>query len=361
MGIPDCPLRWSLGRRWFCGGTYSRWAIPSSALGGVAPAPSSLRTSHKTARELFANLALFANSRATALLSQTSRRTEPNKPGLWCGLQARQANAALWCLKPKKLQWQFPMEAPRPRSPDGGRGHAAGCPRARARSLDPPEALDTVHRARRGGGAPPSPSPRQGQLFMTWSTPTAPETCGSVTIGPAGPTRDSPSRVHDGISPENLHTTTTYLCSRGAGHGTKDTVAVAPGLAHGRARGLQAYLLPTVTIPRARRPHRPPTLSLSHTPFKRRRSAGVSVTRRIAGPGAFRGYPHGLTLRVQRGRVRLQWRPATALSYGSLHSTCTAIPPGPRPPSLVAGVYHTSSPRAAVSLGVPSLILKRRR
>ena len=139
---------------------------------------------------------------------------------------------------------------------------------------------------------------------------------------------------------------------------TKDAVVVAPGLAHGRARGLQAYLLPTVTIPRARRPHRPPTLSLSHTPLKRRRSAGVSVTRRIAGPGAFRGYPHGLTLRVQRGRVRLQWRPATALSYGSLHSTCTAIPPGPRPPSLVAGVYHTSSPRAAVSLGVPSLILK---
>jgi hypothetical protein len=139
---------------------------------------------------------------------------------------------------------------------------------------------------------------------------------------------------------------------------TKDAVVVAPGLAHGRARGLQAYLLPAVTIPRARRPHRPPTLSLSHTPLKRRRSAGVSVTRRIAGPGAFRGYPHGLTLRVQRGRVRLQWRPATALSYGSLHSTCTAIPPGPRPPSLVAGVYHTSSPRAAVSLGVPSLIFE---
>ena len=99
--------------------------------------------------------------------------------------------------------------------------------------------------------------------------------------------------------------------------------------------------------------------SLSLSPhFERRRSAGVSVTRRIAGPGAFRGYPHGLTLRVQRGRVRLQWRPATALSYGSLHSTCTAIPPGPRPPSLVAGVYHTSSPRASVSLGVPPHLSK---
>ena len=96
--------------------------------------------------------------------------------------------------------------------------------------------------------------------------------------------------------------------------------------------------------------------SLSLSP--RSKGAGAPVTQRIAGPGAFRGYPHGLALRVPRGRVRLQWRPATALTYGSLHSTCTAIPPGPRPPSLVAGVYHTSSPRAAVSLGVPALILK---
>ena len=145
---------------------------------------------------------------------------------------------------------------------------------------------------------------------MTWSTPTAPETCRSATIGPAGPTRDSPSRVHDGISPENLHTTTTGLSSRGAGHEIKDTVAVAPGLAHGRARGLQAYPRPTVTILRARRPHRPPTLSLSLTPFQKapeRRRQRDAKDRR----------PRGLS--------RLPARPYTA------------SPEGPRPPSVAAG------------------------
>ena len=165
---------------------------------------------------------------------------------------------------------------------------------------------------------------------MTWNGTATSTRCRNGAASPAGPTRNSPSCVHDDIAPENIHTTITYLCSRGKGHVTKDAVVVAPGLAHGRARGLQAYLLPAVTIPRARRPHRPPTLSLSHTPFKRRRSAGDAKDRR----------PRGLS--------RLPVRPCTASPEGCgprglsrlPARPYTAVPKGPRPPSMAAGVYH---------------------
>ena len=114
------------------------------------------------------------------------------------------------------------------------------------------------------------------------------------------------------------HSTTTSPGRRDDVHGTKGAEAVAPGLADGRARGLEAYLWLVIALPREYRPRQPPTPALPSNP---RRTARSAKTAWVAGPGA-----SGLPARP-----------------------CTAIPEGPRPSSLTAGVYHVPSPAARCS------------